>query len=141
MKQQDPFAMTENQVIDAICRWLPRKGYALKAPPCPDRKRGIDIIAADRNSKRTLYVEAKGNRKNKPTEKLFTTDQTSKHYAVQLAQICKAIHSHRRNGIFAITNPDLPRIRHCIDSSRTALKRLKIKLIWVSPRGVKLVKP
>jgi hypothetical protein len=65
-----------------------------------------------------FYIEAKGKRKNKPTEKLFTDDQIRKHYAVQLAQICKAIEKYGRKAIFAIANSDVPRIRELIRLTR-----------------------
>jgi len=89
MKQrQDLFEMSENQVIEKVCRWLPKHGYSVSSH-CLGYKKGIDIVAVERNSKRILYIEAKGNRKNEPTEKLFTTDQISKHYAVQLLRSVK----------------------------------------------------
>jgi hypothetical protein len=109
-QRQDPFAMSENQVIKKVCRWLPKHGYSI-INHCLGHKRGIDIVAVDRNSKRMFYIEAKGNRKSKPTEKLFTDDQISKHYAVQLTQICKAMEEYGRKAIFGIASPDVPRIK------------------------------
>ena len=141
MKQrQDPFAMSEDQVVKKVCRWLPKHGYSIISQ-CLGHKRGIDIVAVEKNSKRKFYIEAKGNRKNKPTEKLFTDDQISKHYAVQLAQICKAMEKYGRKAMFGIASPDVPRIKKSIELTRTPLKRLRVSLIWVSPKQVKIVDP
>ncbi len=137
-KSKDPFLMSEDKIVGRISMYLEKQGYAIEEFH-KGFSHGIDIIACDKTKKSFFYIEAKGNIKNKNTEKIqFTSLQIAQHFDVQIGQLCQIMHKYRKelNVRFDMANPYVPRILNRVEVTRTALKLLPIELIWVTPQKV-----
>ena len=136
--QKDPFLLSEDQVVAMTAKWLKTEGFRIESAR-KGHAPGVDIIAFNDKTGERYFVEAKGNIKNDNTSgKQFKSLQIATHFCVQLWQICEVMHRYREEPKprFAIANPHVPRILNRIEVSKTALKRLPIELIWVTPKKV-----
>lgn len=129
--------LTEDQVVDAVCRDLEDRGYEIHSR-ATTKDHGIDITAA--KGRRLLVIEAKGatsnlrssNRFGRP----FTRSQCRTHVVAAFITAAalvsdSAIQAGRR---VAIALPSDRIHREFISKIATSLQRLGIGVIWVDAR-------
>jgi len=129
--------LTENDVIDAVCKYLEANGYEIQQR-ATTRERGPDILAVRKSPDVTLYVEAKGETSNKPSSrrfgKPFDSAQCKDHVTNAFYSAAAAL-SAQREGVTTragIALPETKRHRACIARIQAALDGLEIGVFWVS---------
>ncbi len=128
--------LDENDVVDAICEYLPSEGYQVVARKTTTQQ-GVDLVAVD-SSGAKLLIEAKGQTSSKRTSKRygkpFSPSQLLDHTAKALYAAAK-LRCQYRNQQVALAFPDHPPIRKLVIPVKQALAKLAIDVLWVSNDG------
>jgi hypothetical protein len=132
--------LTEDEVIDAVIRFLKDDGWAIVSR-CRASERGEDIVAS-RNFQR-LVVEAKGAGSSKPDTNRygdeFNKGQVFDHVGKAVLESLRVV--GRRDTSAAIALPDNDSHRAEIAQVEDALRKLGISVFWVSVDGVVRLDP
>jgi len=128
--------LNENDVVDAVCRYLKRSGYEI-VQISHTRQQGDDIVAARAGER--LIVEAKGATSARESSRRFGTAFSSAQIKVHVAEtVYRAVQVLSRpmvNGEkvrAGIALPDNLLHRREIDSVSIMLRKLEIVVFWVS---------
>ena len=128
--------LNENDVIEAICAYLPSLGYTV-AGKKKTTQRGKDIVAVH-SSGTKLFVEAKGEtsskRKSARYGKPFTPSQLFDHTAKALYTATKLRCLYPQHQV-ALAFPAHAPIRTLTMPIMSALALLCIDVLWVNPQG------
>jgi hypothetical protein len=131
--------LIESQVVDAVCRLLSEKGFAI-VQRLPPTKHGVDIIARSANQPPTeLWVEAKGatseRKGSKRFGKPFDSAQVNIHVAEAFYTAAKHVKTPVEHGrrIVAIALPSDVLHRRYVAPIQPALDALSIGVLWVEP--------
>ncbi len=99
--------LTENDVIEAVCRYLRRSKCKIVSTATTNQK-GHDIVAREQSGA-MLYIEAKGQTSSVTTSAghgmPFSYKQVSSHYARALLRSLQTVSGGRSVGIAA---PNIP---------------------------------
>lgn len=122
--------ITENRIIDALCRHLENTGYEIEGK-CYTNQRGIDIIASH-PQEGLLFIEAKGEGSSRPTnvgQECFSRDQVNDHVGRGLLRILKICAAGWNTALVFPDNDDhTAEIQAIID----ILLHLNIKIFFVN---------
>ena len=133
--------LTENQVVDAVCKYLESRGYRI-TQRLTTTQRGHDIIAEKADAGPVeLHIEAKGETSDRLGSarfgKAFDTAQVGDHVAS--AFYCAASmfeEASAKKGVrTGIALPDTSLHRTHISRICGALEKLGIALFWVGAKG------
>lgn len=131
--------LTENDIIEILTNFLKEKKYNI-LQSLNTNQHGVDVIVENENE--TLYIEAKGETSSKETSnrygKPFNANQVKSHISVALLATMKVI-SNMPSGSktkVGIALPDNEDQRKVICKILPALKKLDIRIYWVSKRQV-----
>ena len=133
--------LTENDIVEKLAEFLQKNGYEIEQKLTTNQT-GIDIIAE--NDFEKIYIEAKGETSASKTSKRFglpfNRNQVKSHISVALLATMIVI-SSKPSGIktkVGIALPDNEEHRRVINKIIPALKKLDIKLYWVSNTTIKI---
>ncbi|CAL2082986.1 conserved hypothetical protein [Tenacibaculum dicentrarchi] len=127
--------LTENDIVEKVTDFLETKGYRI-TQSLTTNQQGIDIIAETESE--TLYIEAKGETSSVETSKRFglpfNRNQIKSHISVALLATMKVISSlpSGNKTKVGIALPDTEEQRIVINKINPALKKLDIRIYWVS---------
>jgi hypothetical protein len=132
--------MDENEVIEAVCRHLQQNGFVVKQRR-HTTEHGVDIIAVDPRSGRTIYIEAKGGtssrdgsaRFGKPYTQTQVYDRVSK--GVFTALQLRAQYSDRDAAQVFLAVPDSKWFRRYLDSIGSELSAVGLAVLFVDDAG------
>ncbi len=133
--------LTENDIVDKLAKFLKRNGYEIEQKLTTNQT-GIDLIV--KNQFEEVYIEAKGETSALQSSKRyglpFNRNQVKAHIAVAILATMKVITSKPSEGItkVGIALPDNEDHRSVINEIMPALKKLEIKLYWISNTTVKI---
>lgn len=131
--------LTENEIVEKVTEFLEMKGYRI-TQSLTTNQQGIDIIAETESE--TLYIEAKGETSSVETSKRFglpfNRNQIKSHISVALLATMKVISSlpSGNKTKVGIALPDTKEQRIVINKIIPALKKLDIRIYWVSRTNV-----
>ena len=131
--------LTENEIVEKVTEFLEMKGYRI-TQSLTTNQQGIDIIAETESE--TLYIEAKGETSSVETSKRFglpfNRNQIKSHISVALLATMKVISSlpSGNKTKVGIALPDTEEQRIVINKIIPALKKLDIRINWVSRTNV-----
>lgn len=126
--------LTENNIIDAVCKYLNSNGYEIKQS-LNTMQQGIDIIATKSNN--ILKIEAKGATSSKKSSnrygKVFNRNQVKTHIAMALYAISKFITADKdkKNIKYAFALPCDDNHISVINDIREVINTLNINIFWV----------
>lgn len=125
--------LTENDVVNAVCKKIKNEGYTIKKK-CNTNQKGIDIVGEKDGS--TIYIEAKGGTSSKPKTKRygkpFNSNQVKDHVAKALLTTCETISNKSGENIdIAMAFPDNEDHRNRIAKIQPVIEKLEIILFWV----------
>jgi hypothetical protein len=130
------FALTENDVIDAVVAWLEGHRFEIQGRATTS-ERGIDIHAVRAEDGVEILVEAKGGTSSKPGTKRyrkpFNASQVQTHVAKALFTAAAAPRGERKHSAIALPSTDLH--RRYMDQVAPALEELMVGIFWVSADG------
>ena len=132
---------TENDIVEKVTDFLKTKGYRITQSLSTNQK-GIDIIAETEFE--TLYIEAKGETSSVETSKRFglpfNRNQIKSHISVALLATMKVISSlpSGKKTKVGIALPDTKEQRIVINEIIPALKKLEIRIYWVSQTKIEI---
>lgn len=117
--------LTEDEVVDAMCRWLKAGGFRIESF-CKGNQTGDDVHAIDRHG-RSLFVECKGavSRSGNPLNQ-WRNVSGSFFNAVRDAVVI------RPRDVHGIAVPDIPEAHELLDRLTETLNNLRIAVFWVS---------
>lgn len=125
--------LNENQVVDAVCEYLKREGYAINSQ-CSTTQQGIDIVASKMGSSGRLLVEAKGGTSSKQGtaryDRGFNRTQTFDRVAKGFFTAACMIQAHNTDQV-ALAYPDAEWVRDYLGRIRTILLALRITVFLV----------
>lgn len=127
-KCPDPFMMNENDVNNAVAIFFKQSGVKVQKLAI-NTQTGIDVLGTKDGY--TLIVESKGSMANKQNEYVFGNGQIKKHVGVQLYYLIKQFQSSTNKTLLILANPDIPRIRNCIDDISRTIEILGFIKMWV----------
>jgi Holliday junction resolvase-like predicted endonuclease len=126
--------LTEDQVVDAVCRTLESDGYAI-AQRALATQHGYDIVA--RKNGVELIIEAKGAGSSKAgTARYgleFSSNQVFDHVAKAVLKALRVASSGEARAGIAL--PDNANHRREVDQVAPALRRAGIAVFWVGDGG------
>lgn len=126
--------LTEDQVVDAVCRMLVDHGYAIVTRAVVTQH-GHDIVGLKDATK--IIIEAKGAGSSKMGTarfgKEFTRNQVFDHVAKAVLKAMRVVSSS--DGRAAVALPDDANHRREIDQVAEALHGANIGVFWVSNLG------
>lgn len=131
--------ITENEIVEKVTDFLESKGYRI-TQSLTTNQQGIDIIAEKEFE--ILYVEAKGETSASKTSNRFglpfNRNQVKTHISVALLATMKVISSLPAGSKtkVGIALPDTEEQRLVINKIIPALKKLEIKIFWVTNNTV-----
>ena len=130
--------LTENDVVEAVCRHLEANGMAIISR-CSTKEQGYDIVARYPDTNRRLIVEAKGATSARADsarfEQGFSRNQIRSHVARAFYSAAAALQRENGNADAAITFPDTSNHRRFVDAIARSLDVLGIKVFWVQEDG------
>jgi len=122
--------LTEDQVVDAVCRALVRDGYSIERQALATQ-RGFDIVARRDDAK--LVIEAKGAGSSKERTarygKEFNSNQVFDHVAKAVLKALRVTSSGSAQAAIAL--PDNASHRREIELVAPALRRADVTVFWV----------
>ena len=132
--------MDENQVIEAVCRHLEKRGLVVKQRR-HTTEHGVDVIAEDPRSGSTIYIEAKGGtssrdgsaRFGKPYTQTQVYDRVSK--GVFTALQLRGQYSDRHAAQVFLAVPDSKWFRRYLASVGTQLSAAGLGVLFVDEGG------
>ena len=126
--------LTEDQVVDAVCRKLASDGYSI-AQRALATQHGYDIVA--RKDGVDLIVEAKGARSSKTgTARYgseFNRNQVFDHVAKAVLKALRVVSSSEAQAGIAL--PDNANHRREVEQVAPALRRAGVAVFWVDDGG------
>lgn len=131
-------ALDENQVVDAVCEHLKRKGYAITSR-CSTTQQGIDIVASKASgAPGRILLEAKGGTSSREGsaryQKGFNRTQTFDRVAKGFYTAACLVQAHQHEGDqIALAYPDTEWVRDYLGQIRTILTALQILVFLVRP--------
>lgn len=127
-------ALTENDVVAAVCRYLEEKGAQITTR-ASTLERGPDIVAVIGD--REMTVEAKGETSSKPGSnrygKRFSSSQVRVHVARAFFTATAATGDGTR--LSAMAFPDTPMHRGRVEEIAYGIEVLDLGVFWVSDDG------
>ena len=127
--------ITENDVCDAVARWLTTRGLELEEPPRRTDQRGVDIVAKGFGER--WFIEAKGETSSKPSsakyEKGFTNGQLQIHVArafYTAAKLRCGRPDEYTRVLMALPATDAS--KSAVSHIKDALLKLRIDVLWVA---------
>lgn len=127
--------LTENDVVNTLTQYLISAGYQIRQN-LSTKEKGVDVIAE--NGLEVLYVEAKGETSSLQNSKRygrpFNKNQIKTHISVAILaslQIISKLPSRAKTRV-VIALPDTPEQRLVINQISSTLKRLELRIYWVS---------
>ncbi|MCP4990209.1 MAG: hypothetical protein GY928_30475 [Colwellia sp.] len=125
--------ITENEVVEAISKYLEKKGYVIDQALTTSQK-GIDVEATHPTSGK-YFVEAKGatssRKESKRFGKPFNASQIKTHIGVALLKSFQTIQLYK-NDTVAIALPNNAGHRTVIESMYDPIKKSGIKVLMVN---------
>ena len=122
--------LTEDQVVDAVCRELAARGYQI-LDRATVRQRGDDIVAVKKSTR--LIIEAKGAGSSKPGTarygKEFSRGQVFDHVAKAVLKALRVVSA--RDAKAGVALPDNGFHRHEIKQVAPALDKAGVAVFWV----------
>lgn len=126
--------LTEDEVIDAVIAFLETDRWSILSRATA-KQHGDDVVAVREGER--LIIEAKGAGSSKPGTKRygqeFTKGQVFDHVGKAILKALRVVSS--REGGAAVAFPDNENHRTEVAKVENALKRLGIKVFWVSTDG------
>lgn len=126
--------LTEDQVVDAVCRHLVDEGYAIEQRALATQH-GFDIVATKDGAR--LVVEAKGAGSSKAgTARYgaeFNGNQVFDHVAKAVLKALRVVSLGSDEAGIAL--PDNERHRREVEQVTTALRRVGVTVFWVDEQG------
>ena len=128
--------LTENEVIDCLEKWLNENSWSeIKCKR--DSDRGIDLEAQLGN--RRIIIEAKGAKANdkskiKKREK-FDSGQIHNHFGEALVKIFRKMYRHKEDNEIEYGIAQPYNLRETLLYAIGPIKKLNIKLYWVTQTG------
>lgn len=126
--------LTEDQVVDAVCRKLEGDGYSIEQRALATQH-GHDIVA--RNDHGLLIIEAKGAGSSKAVTKRygkeFSANQVFDHVAKAILKALRIVSAG--NSSAGVALPDNASHRREIEMVAHALERVGIAVYWVDDLG------
>lgn len=131
----------ESDVIDAVARYLQKRGWAILRKALPTES-GVDVIAE--KGRQQIWIEAKGEtssrvgsrRYGQPFNRSQVWDHVAKAFYVAAAHSEKEISGRIIQGALAL--PDTTLNHNFVDAIAKARKQLGIPVYWVKgPRSVR----
>jgi hypothetical protein len=131
--------LTENDVIDAVCKYLEAHGHRIVSR-CDTAQRGIDIVAARQGGLGRLLVEAKGetsaDSKSARFGKAFNNAQVRDHVANAFyTGVCLHSENHRKGDAVALAFPETSLHRKYLEPIKPVLDSLGIAIYIVRRDG------
>lgn len=133
--------LTENDIVEKVTDFLEKKGYQI-IQSLTTNQHGIDIIAENETEK--LYIEAKGETSASKTSNrfglAFNGNQVKSHISVALLATMKVISNMPAGNKtkVGIALPDIESQRQVINQIIPALKKLDIRIYWVSQNNIRI---
>jgi hypothetical protein len=131
--------MTENDVVEAVCGELARRGWVIEGRSLTT-EHGVDIVAT--RGSQTLHVEAKGEGSSKEGTarygQVFTRNQVRSHIAVAVLTALQVV--ARGQARSAVAFPDNAHHRAVLGHAQEPLARLGVIVFWASLGSV-IVEP
>ncbi len=125
--------LTENEVIDAVEKFLENKGYTLMHKSNTN-SRGVDLEMKDPR-KKIIKIEAKGQTSSKPTSNRngeeFNSSQKEDHVAKALLTACEYLEGGNYEAGIAL--PGDKRHKDLINGIKNTLKKNGIRVFFVDP--------
>lgn len=131
--------LTENDIVEKVAEFLVSRDYKIEQSLTTNQQ-GIDLIAESKSEK--LFIEAKGETSASKTSSRyglpFNRNQVKSHIGVALLATMKVISSQPagKRTKAGIALPDNEEQRRVIDKIYPALKKLDIRLFWVTKTAV-----
>jgi len=125
--------LTENQVIEAVCRFLELNGWQIIKKARTTQK-GHDIIASKKGL--GLKIEAKGETSDRQGSarygRPFDSAQCRDHVANAFYSAAAALHTSGLSElVVGIALPKTPKHRELVNDIKIALDKLEIAVFWV----------
>ncbi|MCG3087272.1 hypothetical protein [Sporosarcina cyprini] len=129
MRVKDPFVMNEDTVNFAVWEFLKQRDF-----DCPNpligQQQGVDVQGEKLGWK--IYIESKGSHGNKhDTDTVFGQGQIKVHTYNQIGKLMEYKNSSSKQSLYAMANPDIPRIRQRVNKVANSLDLLGFIRFWV----------
>jgi hypothetical protein len=130
-----PFALTENDVVEAVCAELRRGGFVIEQQ-ASTHQHGVDILARH-PSGREIRVEAKGGTSSKPGTSRFGQRFSGSQVGTHVAKAFFTASSAPRteSALSAMAFPDTEAHRRMVGRLVKATQQLEIGVFWVGADG------
>jgi len=127
--------LTENDVVDAVCRYLTKENFLI-VQHCATTQRGIDIIAQHQTRKGRLLVEAKGETSARIGSarhgKEFSASQMFDHIAKCFYSAVRLQSKYADDGdTVAMAFPNTLKIRQYLDPIASTVAKLDLTVYLV----------
>jgi hypothetical protein len=137
--------ITENDVIEAVCRHLEQNSYQI-IKRCSTAQKGEDIVAEHVSSGITIRIEAKGETSDLPSSKRFgkpfSRSQCQVHVANAFYTAAAMLEAHASpNERVGVAFPDSSLHRKYLGRVKTVLQKLGIAVFWVEIDDVNVESP
>ena len=122
--------ITENQVVDALCKHLETEGWEI-IQSLDTNTKGFDIVAKKLNQK--LYIEAKGGTTSKDTNRKglpFDRKQAKSHIGQSLWKSGEAMTLHPE-AMFGVAFPKEKNHKELVSKITNIFINSKIEIFWV----------
>ena len=125
--------INQNEVIDAVCKYLKSQGYPKKRCSYTNQK-GIDIEATSLDGSK-FYIEAEGGTSSKPNSKRygkpFNSNQALEHVSRVVYKALKIKESKELTAKVGIALPLETKHQELINAIKHTLNKLGIRVFWV----------
>ena len=136
LKIRDPFVMNEDQVNESVANFLKEHGFNTHF--LTGRSKGIDVEGSKNGWE--IFVESKGSHANDhDNDTVFQTKQIKTHTYVQIGKLMEYKNRKKSNALFAMANPDIPRIRNRVDLVKDSLDILGFIRLWIQADNTVIV--
>ena len=131
--------LTEEQVIDAVCRWLIPQWEIVST--CSPKEQGDDIVATRLEDGATLFIEAKGSTSSMSNSSRFglpfTPQQIRSHVGAALRKTAEVVsrEAANTNARIAIALAYTHDQHAVVERIKPALKLWNVGLMWVYQDG------
>ena len=130
--------LTENEVIDAVCKFLTAKGFQI-VQRRSTQEVGDDLVAErTRPEQLRISIEAKGETSARDTSPRFGSGFNTAQISVHVAEAvyrALAVLSWNESEHAGIALPVTAHHKRRIDSIRPLLKKLDVAIFWVNREG------
>jgi hypothetical protein len=127
--------LTENDVIDAVCKFLTARGFQILQPRST-QETGDDLVAERTKTEQLrISIEAKGETSARGTSARFGSGFNSAQINVHVAEAvyrALAVLSRNQGEHAGIAFPVTAHHKRRVDSVRPLLKKLDVAIFWVN---------